>query len=199
MKKHFQGVFVITTITNTIKDVESNLLSGVAVRVSLVAPSGNTFTTAVSGGQDMSRKNVYAVTDETGTWTIDLIPSNHYVDPNTYYVLRQLGQSYQFRVPNTTSVLTLKQVLAIVDPVIPGGEESPPEGGGVAGLNPPMVYEQTTPATVWEFTHSLGYEPSSVQVIDSDGIIVWAEVSFPAIDRIRVTFDDAITGRIKIK
>lgn len=50
-------------------------------------------------------------------------------------------------------------------------------------------------STEWLQTHSFGHNPY-VEVINSDGVKVWADVTFPSISQVRVQFSEPVAGTL---
>lgn len=68
----------------------------------------------------------------------------------------------------------------------PEGPQGPPgQGGGDASF---FVYEQASASLTWIITHTLGYRPGGVQVVDSAGTEVQGVISYPADDQVRIDF-----------
>jgi hypothetical protein len=70
----------------------------------------------------------------------------------------------------------------------PGDVDPPSPGSGS------FVYQQTTPAAVWEITHPLGFYPGGVQVLDSAGQEVVGLVTYPAVNVVRIEFSAPVSG-----
>lgn len=65
---------------------------------------------------------------------------------------------------------------------------------------PPRVYVQEVPATVWQWEHTLGYDPPTVLVRDPAGLVWMAEVDYPvAGSSVRVLLDDPMAGTAAYK
>lgn len=76
------------------------------------------------------------------------------------------------------------------DPNAPG-----PGGGGGGGTSGPQsyVYNQASPLLVWTINHNLGWYPS-VTVLDTGGRQVEADLAYPTINRVTITFSVAFSG-----
>jgi hypothetical protein len=66
-------------------------------------------------------------------------------------------------------------------------------GDVVLALNETYIYEQTSAASVWTITHSLGRYPS-VTVVDSAGSVVVGDVQYTSKNQIILTFQGAFSG-----
>lgn len=66
--------------------------------------------------------------------------------------------------------------------------------GGTGGASAYYLHTQATPAAVWTVPHNLGIYPS-VTVIDSAGSQVIADVSYPSLNTVTITFSAALSGR----
>ncbi|MEU4534395.1 hypothetical protein AB0G15_05975 [Streptosporangium sp. NPDC023825] len=69
------------------------------------------------------------------------------------------------------------------------GPQGPP---GIDGGN--YTHTQTTPAVIWDITHTLGYKPNVV-VEDIDGYSVDALISWPTLNTVRCAFAATIRGK----
>lgn len=68
----------------------------------------------------------------------------------------------------------------------------PPGPTGASGGS--YVHVQTTPAMTWAITHTLGYLPN-VAILDVDGNLIDAAISWPTATTITVTFSATTAGR----
>ena len=77
-------------------------------------------------------------------------------------------------------------------PTGPPGPAGPPgngEGGAVT-----YTYTQTTPSTVWDVTHNLGYGPGGIRVEGSDGVTYWPDVEYLSVNVVRLLLPESING-----
>lgn len=85
------------------------------------------------------------------------------------------------------------------------GQSRPSEGQlwprGVCGnsitITDASVSYSFSSSTEWLQTHSFGHNPI-VEVVDSNGAEVWAEVTFPTITQVRVQFSEPIAGTLTL-
>lgn len=56
------------------------------------------------------------------------------------------------------------------------------------------VHVQTTPAQVWTITHTLGFYPGGITVLDSASQEIVGEVSYPATNIVRIEFSAPVSG-----
>ena len=85
-----------------------------------------------------------------------------------------------------TVVPTAAGLIVIPQPGPPG---PPGSGSGV-------VYTQGTAAATWTITTALGRKPYSVNVFDSSGNAIIADVALPSTSQIVVTFATPQTGSV---
>lgn len=69
----------------------------------------------------------------------------------------------------------------------PQGDPGDPAAGG-------FVYTQTTPSTVWDVTHGLGFNPGGIRVVGSDGNTYWPVVTHLDANTTRLNLPESING-----
>jgi hypothetical protein len=78
-----------------------------------------------------------------------------------------------------------------------GGAQGPIGPAGPAGTKGDsggfFTYTQNTPASTWNITHNLGYNPA-VSIIDSSGSQVEGSVTWVSNNSLSVTFSAAFSG-----
>jgi hypothetical protein len=89
--------------------------------------------------------------------------------------------------------LVVTQEVYELDVTAPGpqgiqGPEGPP--GTASGY---FVYNQVAPASTWNITHNLGYNPATTTV-DSAGNVVEGTLLYLTTNTLRITFGIAISG-----
>lgn len=60
----------------------------------------------------------------------------------------------------------------------------------------PLAYEhtQTTPSSVWDIVHNLGWKPAGVRVRDLDGNGYRGQIAYIDDNTVRITLSDSILG-----
>jgi hypothetical protein len=87
-------------------------------------------------------------------------------------------------------------VVGTVGPPGPTGPPGPQGPPGPTGTGTGFVYTQSTPSTVWEITHNLGYDPGGISV-EADNGDIWEPVVIyrePGVV-VRLTFGDSVAGK----
>ncbi len=72
--------------------------------------------------------------------------------------------------------------------------DAPTPGGGPVTGDLNFIYTQVSPSSSWPITHSLGKYPS-VSVVDSGGSVIIADVLYPNINQVTVSFGAATSGK----
>lgn len=93
------------------------------------------------------------------------------------------------------AVIEIRQPLASLYDIT--GKPGPTGPVGPAGTtNVSFQHEQTTPATVWQITHELGYDPAGFTVVATDGYVIddFGIQYLVAGASLRLSFDIAIAG-----
>lgn len=82
----------------------------------------------------------------------------------------------------------------------PGAPGAPGQIGpqGPAGPAEGFVYTQMTPEQVWIIEHPLVSDRPSVDVFNNDGESVWADVTYPSGNTVRVEHGFATTGIVRM-
>lgn len=57
-----------------------------------------------------------------------------------------------------------------------------------------QVYEQTSPSTVWNIAHTLGFTPNII-IVDASGEVVECALDYISATQIIATFSEAISGK----
>lgn len=57
-----------------------------------------------------------------------------------------------------------------------------------------QVYEQTSPSTVWNIAHTLGFTPNII-IVDASGEVVECALDYVSATQITATFSEAISGK----
>jgi hypothetical protein len=91
----------------------------------------------------------------------------------------------------------------LVSPVLPNVVAPEPSSTLVALVpGPPgptggegFTYTQSTPASSWSFTHTLGHYPLSTLVVIGSAEVI-ADVEFPALNQVLVTFPVPTSGTV---
>lgn len=78
-------------------------------------------------------------------------------------------------------------------PTGPAGPEGPAGPPGTPGTGA-FIYNQSTPASVWEIDHPLGYRPN-VTVVDSTWAQVESDVEYLGSTHITLRFSAAFSGQ----
>ena len=151
----------VTVVTNTLTDPAGRPLRGVTVTVKLISPL-NPFLLNGSG-EILSR--TATDTDETGTWSVDLAPSDTLENANSYYLVDETcapgGLRWPISVPDSGGPYELRDVLVSVPPdTDPGG---PAQVKGVW-----YHHDQVMPSSQWTIVHNLGFRPN-LRIKDSAG------------------------------
>lgn len=77
-----------------------------------------------------------------------------------------------------------------------GGMTGPPGPPGPSGSSGgSYVHDQMTALMTWVITHTLGYQPAGVRVVDSAGTEVEGIVSYPADNQVRIDFAVPFAGK----
>lgn len=69
-------------------------------------------------------------------------------------------------------------------------DEHPPEPT-VVSIS--YIHVQPTPASVWNITHNMGFNPN-VTVVDSGGSVAEGDIAYPSLNTVRLTFSGAFSG-----
>ncbi len=90
------------------------------------------------------------------------------------------------------------------DSTVPG-PPGPPGNDGAPGIQGPpgapgsapqaYVHDQAVPAFVWVVTHSLGYQPAGVMVMDSAGTVIEGDITYDSATQITLTFTTSFAGK----
>lgn len=67
-------------------------------------------------------------------------------------------------------------------------------GPPTPGIGGSYVHTQAVAAAVWTITHTLGFIPGGVQIVDSTGHEIEGEVTYPAPNIVRIEFSEPVAG-----
>jgi hypothetical protein len=92
-------------------------------------------------------------------------------------------------VQDTPADVVVQETTKVV--VLELGSAGPQGAAGMGGSS--FVYNQATPATIWNVNHGLGYFPNVV-VVDSGGNEVVGDLQYVDNNNITLTFSSAFSG-----
>lgn len=92
-------------------------------------------------------------------------------------------------VANVTTTQIGVGAAVIVGPPGPKGDK------GDAGDGTYTLFSQDAPASIWTITHTLGRYPD-VTILDSTGRVVWADVEYPSVSQVTITFASPQIGKV---
>jgi len=108
-------------------------------------------------------------------------------------------RTVQVRVPGVTSTRGASIPTIPRTTVVPVAGPPGPQGTtggnseGVAGAGA-FEFTQTTPSTVWEIVHNLGWKPAGVRVITTDGTTYRPNVTYLDSNTLRLTLPESALG-----
>lgn len=152
---------LVGLVTNTLTDASGHPITGASVRILLISPA-NPF---LLNGSGEILSQVPVETDDTGTWSVTLTPSDQLEQDNTYYLVDETcvpgGVIWPIRVPEGAGPFLLRDILVAVPT-----DHNP--GGPIVLRGVWFHFEQVVASSLWVIHHNLGFRPN-VRVADSAG------------------------------
>lgn len=111
--------------------------------------------------------------------------------PSTTVIASVPATSVVTSPPNPQFITPAPPVSAVL--VVPVAGPAGPAGSGEGGAGG-YTHTQTTPSTVWDIEHSLGYRPGGIRVEAAGGDTYWPQVTYLSETTVRLNLPESING-----